>query len=318
MAVKLINYRISLSNRANEKQILSYFNGQEDLLNTVNEFCNYIHKNVKSYIDNSGNQRTFTLDGLQKLEDSKRTIYGFFDSALTGDKIKIKENETNNLIYDVKNKDLQSRNFFFMIYIPKNSKYANLVVQKKSNHGVKNILERSFNDFLALKGFIDSRITLEYAPDSNLLNRLLEFGEFKEIKLTKNSLFSSFQEQFDSVEGITNSGIFEQIIKLNKNSRVENFKSLLLNLYNKNYKDYEQIELSNNYFDEISFTIYLDGLSKTFYVKNKSKIRSDVDVTNLVKFENGEPMVSSLIEISWNLIFGTLNNFDWNDGRIAS
>ena len=318
MAIKLITYRVSLSNKANEKQILSYFNGQEDLLNTVNEFCSYIHQNIKSYTDNSGNQRTFTLDGLQKLEDSKRTIYGLFDSALTGDKLKIKENETNNLIYDVKNKDLQSRSFFFMIYIPKNSKYAYLVVQKKSNHGVKNILEKSFNDFLVMKGFIDSRITLEYAPDFNLLNKLIQFGELKEIKLIKNSVFSSFQEQLDNIGEVTNSGTFEQVLKFNKHSRVENFKTLLLKLYRTNYKDYDQIEVSNNYFDEVSFTIHLDGLSKTFYIKNKSIIRSDVDVSNFVKFENGEPTISSLMEISWNLINTVLNNFDTDEDKIAS
>lgn len=130
MKVKLITYRVSLTNKVDEKQILSYFNGQEDLLNTVNEFCSYIHQNIKTYTDNIGNRRTFTLEGLQKVEDSKRIIHGFFDSALTGDKIKIKENETNSLIYDVKTKDLQSRNFFFMIYVPKNSKHAYLVIQK--------------------------------------------------------------------------------------------------------------------------------------------------------------------------------------------
>jgi hypothetical protein len=318
MKVKLITYRISLTNKVNEKQTLSHFNGQEDLLNTINEFCNYIHKNIKSYTDNVGNRRTFTIDGLQKIEDSKRVIHGFFDSALTGDKMKIKDNDTNSLIYDVKNRDLQSRNFFFFIYVPKNSKYAFLVVQKKSNHGVKNVLENSFNDFLNLKGFIDFRAILEYAPDYNLLNRLIEFGELKEVKLITNKIFSSFDEQFENIEGVENSGTFEETFKFNKTSRSEKFKRQLFNLYKTTFKDYEQINVSNKFYDEVSFLITLNGLSKTFYVKNKAKIRSDADVTDHLDFIDGEPTKNSLLNVSWKLIMTVLGNFDEDENKLAS
>lgn len=296
---------------------MSYFNGQEDLLNVVNDFCSYIHENIKNYSDNLGNRRTFTLDGIQKIEDSKRIIHGFFDSALTGDEMKIKDNKTNNLIYDVKKRDLQSRNFFFLIYVPKNSKYAYLIVQKKSNHGVKNVLENSFNDFLKIKGFLDYRISLEYAPDYNLLNRLMEYGEIKEVRLISNKIFSSFDEQFENKEGLINDGTFEELFKFNKTSRIDNFRDYLFKLYKANFKDYEQIQISNKLYDEISFLITLDGLSKTFYVKNKAKIRSDADVTNDLEFQDGEPSKESLLKVSWKLIMAVLGNFD-DEEKLAS
>lgn len=302
MKVKLITYRISITNKVNEKQILNYFNGQEDLLSIVNEFCSYIHENIRNYTDNIGNRRTFTLEGLQKVEDSSRIIHGKFDFAYTGDKLKIKESDTNQLIYNVREKDLQSRSFFFFAHIPKNKKNAYLVIQKKANHGVKNVLEHSFNEFLRMKGFVDYHVTLESAPDASMINRMMEYGDLKEIKLAKNSIYSTFDEQFQNAETMVNNGVSEIVTKFNKNSRTENYKSDLLRLYQTDFMDYQQVNICNNLFDEVSFVMSLNGLNKTFYVKDKTKIRSDIDVTEHLIFENGEPTVESLIDVSIKLI----------------
>ncbi|MCR4032528.1 MULTISPECIES: hypothetical protein [Flavobacterium] len=318
MKVKLITYRVSITNKVNEKQTLNYFNGQEDLLNTVNEFCSYIHENIRNYTDNIGNRRTFTLEGLQKVEDSSRIIHGKFDFAYTGDKLKIKESNTNQLLYDVREKDLQSRSFFFFAHVPKNKKNAYLVIQKKANHGVKNVLEHSFNEFLRMKGFSDYRVTLESAPDFNMINRMMEYGDLKEIKLIKNCISSTFNEQFQNNETIPNNGISEIVTKFNKNSRTENYKSDLLRLYRTDFLDYQQVDICGNLFDEVSFVVSLNGLSKTFYVKDKTKIRSDIDVTDHLMFENGEPTVESLIDVSIKLIKNLNGSSDDEINRRAS
>lgn len=299
---KLITYRFFVSNKVGEKQILNYFNGEEDLLNVGNTFCNHIHQNIKSYIDNTGNKRTFTLDSLQRLNDLERSIYGYFDSALTGDKLKIKDGDTNNLKLDVDLKDLQSRNFFFMFYIPKGKLYGYLIVQKKSNHGVKNILERTFNDFLQMRGFNDYKFCLEYTQNISQLSEMLSNGELKEINLIENRINSTFESQLGEVEGITSEGSYERKIKFTKRSNITSYKEVLLNLYKTNYYDYEKIDLLGLSLDEISFVINYEAISKTFYVKQKSKTRSDIDVTRYLDYRNGEPTLNSLLSVSWRLI----------------
>jgi hypothetical protein len=47
-------YRFSLVNKAKEQQVLSFYNEEEDLLDTLNDFCNYIFENVRKYTDNQG------------------------------------------------------------------------------------------------------------------------------------------------------------------------------------------------------------------------------------------------------------------------
>lgn len=299
---KLITYRFWISNKIGEKQILNLFNGEEDLLNVGNTFCSHIHQNIKSYTDNTGNKRTFTLDSLQSLDDSERSIYGYFDSALTGDRLKIKDGETNHLKLDVDLKDLQSRNFFFMFYIPKGKTHGYLIVQKKSNHGVKNILEKTFNDFMQMRGYNDYRFCLEYAQNLSQLSEMLTHGELKEINLIESRIKSSFEAQLLDLGGIDSEGNFERTIRFTKRSNVSNYKKVLYELYKTNYNDYDKVNLLGHNFDEISFVIHHNAVSKTFYVKNKSKTRSDIDVTRYLDFVNGEPTIESMLLISWRLI----------------
>ena len=52
----------------------------------------------------------------------------------------------------------------------------------------------------------------------------------------------------------------------------------------------------------ISFIINLNGSTKTFYIKNKDKIRSNINVSHLIEFEDGEPTIQSLVRISLEII----------------
>lgn len=301
MPVKISTYRISLTNRVGEAQILNYFNGEDDFFNVVETYCNYIYQNRRDYIDGRGNLRTFSLRNLPNVIVDDRYIYGYFDSAFTGENLDIRERVTNEVLYNVQPQDLQSRNFFFMISIPANSRYAYLVVQRKANHGVKSILENSFSQYLRLLGFLDCKIHIEEAPNYYLLETMLDRGRLKEIKLIKNGLLSSFEEQFNNV-GIVNDGSSEKVLKFDRDARSQAFKEVLFRLYRANYAVHEQINIVNEYFDEVSFTMELNDLSKTFYAKDKAKIRSNIDVTNLVMIENGEPSLVSMIEMSLDVI----------------
>ncbi len=115
--INLTIYRFSLLNKAKEQQVLSFYNEQEDLLDTMNDFCDYIHKNIRDYVDNQGKYRTFTLSDRQLKDTDSRTISGSFDSAYTGERSKIKERETNRLKFDIKKNDLVSKDFFYLIHV---------------------------------------------------------------------------------------------------------------------------------------------------------------------------------------------------------
>lgn len=253
--INLSVYRFSLLNKVKEQQVLSFFNEEEDLLDTMDDFCGYIHKNIRDYIDNQGKYRTFTLSNLQKKDSENRIISGHFDSAYTGEKGKVKDRKTNSLKFDINEKDLFSKEFFYLIHVPKNSKFGFLIVQKKENHGVKSIFENAFNNFMRMKGISNYVLEIRQAPPRYFIQKYLEFGRLKEFRLIENNLAL---------------GREERIFKIDKHvSGVENLKETLINLFSTISESNNKISfLDKGEYDEIAFVLGINGSSKTFYIKN--------------------------------------------------
>jgi hypothetical protein len=291
-------YRFTLLNKAKEQQVLSFYNEEEDLLDTMNDFCGYIHKNITDYIDAQGKYRTFTLSNLQKKDLDNRIISGYFDSSYTGEIGKIKDRKTNLIKFNIKEKDLFSKEFFYLIHVPKNSKFGFLIVEKKENHGVKSIFENAFNFFMRSKGVSNYLLVLRSAPPRYFIKNYLEFGKLKEFRLIENGLNS----ELNSLD--FNSGREERVFKLNHNlTEGLNIKKVLVELFNNFPFSNEKIPfLNKGEFDEIAFVLGINGSSKTFYIRNQEKIRSNVDVTSLVEYDDGEPTIESLIRISLDII----------------
>lgn len=294
--INLSIYRFTLLNRAKEQQVLSFFNEEEDLLDTMNDFCSHIHKNTKSYIDVQGKYRTFSLSNNQIKDIEKRIITGYFDSGYTGEYGQIKDGKTSNLKYDILKGDLFSKDFFYLIHVPKNSKYGFFIFQKKENHGVKMIFENAFNSFMRLKGVSNYLLQLKQAPARYLINNFLKLGKLKEFRL----IDGTSQSNIETLD--LNLSREERVIKLNSSVNNQSVKNVLVELFD-NFSSQDKIPFMNQgAYDEISFVIGHNGVSKTFYIKDKEKIRSSFNVTSMLEFEDGEATFESLIRISLELL----------------
>lgn len=291
-------YRFELLNKVKEQQVLSFYNEEEDFLNTMNDFLSYTYKNIRDYNDSQGKYRTFTLSNPQKKNEEKRIISGYFDSAYTGEKGKIKDRNTNNIKFNVDQKDLFSKDFFFLIYVPKGGKFGFLIVQRKENHGVKSIFESAFNNFMRSKGVSNFTLLLKQAPPRFFIQNFLKNGKLKEFKLIDSDVSEEFtEERFDF-------GKEERIFKVNKKSNDSNIlKDVLIELYESFNDEAEKIHfLNKGKFDEISFVLEYKGTTKTFYIRNKEKIRSNIDVSNQIDYVNGEPSVASMVKVALEIL----------------
>jgi hypothetical protein len=285
-------YKFTLSNKAGEQQVLNLFNDEEDLLETMNDFCSHIYTNIKSYTDVQGKYRTLSLANNQIKDDIKRIITGYLASAHTGEYGKIQDGKTSQIKYDILKADLVSKDFFYLIHVPKNSKHGFLIFQKKENHGVKVAFESAFNTFMKSKGISNYYFEVKHAPARYLINKFLKFGKLREFRL------------ISSVERLSNMnfGREERVVKLDKSANIEAVKNVLIGLFD-NFSYESKIPfLNHGEFDEITFVINHDGISKTFYIKDKEKIRTNVNVSTLLDFEDGEATLESLIRVSLEII----------------
>jgi hypothetical protein len=295
--INLNIYKFELLNKVKEQQVLSFYNEEEDFLDTMDDFLSYVFQNIRDYIDVQGKYRTFTLANPQKKNQEKRIISGFFDSAYTGESGKIKDRKTNSVKFNVDQKDLFSKDFFFLIYVPKGTKFGFLIVQRKENHGVKSIFESAFNNFMRMKGVSNYSLLLKQAPPRYFIQNFLENGRLKEFKLIEDNLQEEFSEQkFDF-------GREERTFKVSKSRESQILKEVLIELYNSFDVEAEKIHfLDKGKFDEISFVLEYKGTTKTFYVRNKEKIRSNIDVSNQIEYVNGEPSMESMVNVALEIL----------------
>jgi len=300
MNYKVSTFKFSILNKNGEKYFLANLPGNIDFQELFEDFCQDILSKTRKFNEN-GKDKSLTLREPHKVDKDQRCIFGKFDAGTTGDPVNINNPETNETNYSVNANEIQARILNFYIQIPKTKQDGFLVLQRKSTHSIKKSLEDNFNIFLIKKGF-DIKFKLNPAPNFKLLEKMMENGELKEINLEKKLVANSFTGLFeDSLISDLGSTITQ--IKFEKEAIKQPFKEKLKSLYIKNYKDFEQIEIEGNLFDEVSFTFHLNKVTKTFYIKDKSKIRSEIDITSMIENDySGEIPLKQFVEISKKLI----------------
>lgn len=304
MNYKVSTFKFFVSNRNREKHFLANLPGNLDFQDLFEEFCEDIFSNIKNF-NEKGKDKSLTLKEPHKINKEKRAVFGRFDAGTTGDPVDINHPETNETNYSVTADELQARVLNFYAVFPKNKQEGYIVLQRKSTHSIQKSFEDCFNSFLARKGFEgENKIKFKLAPAPNfkLMERMMSNGDLKEVNLHRNVIPTSFSEFFED-SAISNLGATITQLKFNKGAIKDNIKQVLFNIYRKNYNGDEQIEIEGNFYDEVSFTFSLDKVTKTFYAYDKSKIRSEIDITSMIdNIDDGEIPLDKFIEISEKLI----------------
>ncbi|WP_425076150.1 hypothetical protein [Psychroserpens sp. S379A] len=306
-------YRLAIFNNAKEEQILNRFNGTSNLLEVCFKHLRDLKENRVDYFDSNGNKRTYAVSSEIDYQEENGIINTYLDSAYTGENFEIRNGESNKLTYSVQKDDLQNRKMFTFINIPKNSKYGYVVFENKSKHGLKVIFERRLQLFLKESGFKNYRIVMSPGLNFNYLSNMIEKGKLKKVRLIKYRLSKDVQlSLWDNIDINSNDQDIRELkfkSKTNNTSFKKELYSLFFSRVNKDEKIYFMDEFE---VDEISFEINYNGSSKTFFIREKSKMRSNIDVSNRLKFIDGEATNDSLIKVSIELINEILG-FDSSD-----
>jgi hypothetical protein len=298
-------YRLRILNNSEEEQLLSQFNGTNDLLEEFYLYYQRLSKENVDYFDSKGNKRTFSITTEIEFVKEERKLISDLDSAYTGEEFEIRNGNSNNLNYLVSENELQSRKMFSFIHIPKNSKKGYVVFENKSKHGVKIIFEREFNRFLKERGYEKFSLIMTPGLNFNYLSSMIEKGKLKKVRLIDYRYSNEVQL---SLWGNINLNINingEEIRELKFNSKTENslFKNELYKLFFSKIDMEEKIIFMNQYdVDEISFEINYNDSSKTFYLKDKNKMRANIDISNKLEYLDSEPTYSSMKKVALELI----------------
>ena len=298
-----IIYRVALVNKAKEEQVLSRFNGENDLLDVFSQYYYSLRKNKTDYVDSQGNKRVFSISSEIDFLRTKRILITHFDSAYTGDEPEIRNADTNSLNYKVSNTELITRKLFSLFRIPKNSNYGYVVFENKSKHGVKVIFERRLKLFLKESGFEDYQILMTPGLNFSYLSNMIEKGKLKKVRLIKYRLAQDVQLSLWNDVNLNSDDQDIRELKFKSKTNNDAYKNELYKLFFSKTNKEDKIHFMNEFeVDEISFEINHNGSSKTFYLKEKSSMRANIDVSNRLDFIDGEATYDSMTKVAIELV----------------
>lgn len=184
-----------------ESQMPSKFGGNVDLLDLFKEFATGIYE-IAAEMPRPNNT-SIALAGpdnrfpLPRLVESERELYGYFDTGRNGTPSTVidltskdsggKKSKSKKVVSITKDLHV-TRPAFYYLHVPKSGKKAYLVLQRAQSLGIKGVVERTFQDFMNIKGLQRYRVKLNNLLDRRVFKRMLESGQFKELTIVKEGI----------------------------------------------------------------------------------------------------------------------------------
>jgi hypothetical protein len=301
--ILLASYSINIKFKK-EDAYLSSFNNVDDFYPVLKKFLNYIYENVNQLKDRAGNETIYlTLEELPTFDDKNRICYGYFSSGISGDTYKVKEVETNTVLMNVdRNKHASFRDVFFYFSIPYNKSQGYLILQRKTNFGIKTKLAPALNGFLAKEGYLENFLTLKNLVHISVYKQMMKLGKLKKVELVKNKIPSSLEEYLNNDENYNQTKGSLRTSFSSRTGLPENWKDAIDKLMRRERNETVEIDGLDDNFSDLEFQLEMNGKQKTFYIKNQHRVQPDIDVTNNIDFKNGLPTTKSLVQNAEELL----------------
>lgn len=303
--ILLSTYTIRLTNSEKENQVLQRYNGEDDFLDFIKQFTDFIFTNTNQLTDRTGTVKIhLTLDEQSKILSTERCVYGLISSGIGGDKFKLVDLTNETPTITAGKNHVSFRDVFFYFYIPKNKDIGYLILQRKTNFGIKDRLKEAINSYMRSLGITNYYITFNNLIHEKVFKKMMAEGNLKKVDLIKNKIPFSMEEYVNN--GVNPAEIKgKQRISFSSYGTLPNqWKEDILGFLKIPVNKDATLELSGlNEYEDIEFELELYGKRKTYYVKKQYKTQPDVDVSSSIIFDiNGDPMIDSLVSTAKEMI----------------
>ncbi|GGG89957.1 hypothetical protein GCM10007415_25350 [Parapedobacter pyrenivorans] len=290
----LSTYVIKLKEkRKSDYLFLSRYNeSKEDFLDLFRSFLQYRKNNHYSKLDKQGIKKTLLFKETFSRDVDNRTLQGFLHSGLSGQRGQVVDDSTGDDLYVMEKNHAKILPTYFFMHVPENRRFGYLILQRKSNYGIKELLVDSFNDFLIKLGaplLFEANNFLV----SSVFEKMLSVGRVFEMSFIKNHIPDDIEDMYD--KDSLNKKIPGKIKTIVTTKNGFPVKGLLKRLYFAEHKHgMVEIPQLNDRFDEVDFEMEYNGSKKTFHMKNVGKTTPDFNVTDQIEFIDDMPTYASL------------------------
>lgn len=311
-SLAIYSFSIHRRLKKDETVVLSDFNHGTDFLDLIRDILRKWCYDLKNFrVQNDRDQeRVFRIakktNGQDFLFSEGRFISGIIESGSYGTEeyiVNVDTGESDKV--KLKNEALL-RPFFFLFYIPKDSKIGFLILERISSLGIFSIMEKYLSSIIKLDEYIDmvfklSPLTLKKLADSNI--KKLDYE-------AKKIVIHQLQESNLKISRITDNTITDDEVNghdvvykapVNKSLNIKNW---LDKLRNKKKNGFYIVD-NDIKFEGVDVEIKIGGKPRMLSIDDIQKsLGASMDITEHVKIDtsNGYPTFASLHHEAMNLV----------------
>ncbi len=298
MTISLSSYIIRVKVKNKDKNTyaqIDSFDGKSDLLD---EFKSYLSNlSTKSSLD----EKQRKLIGVNKISSDSRLLNGIVETGEYGYESDLKNKDTGVISYTRKIDEAEMLPFYFLISVPKNAHEAILILQRFRQFGIRKYLLNDFNNYFASK-YANFGIEINPLVPETLIQQYLDNGKVFKIRFIRNGVHEDLADAYDEQGEIELEGYTELVVSAKRNSRIP-----LLNTIRECLKGNKQlnklVEIHDFDYDNVKVELVVNKKHRTINLGSLQRIRSNYDVTNLVKInQNGHPSFESIDSVGRDLL----------------
>src|SRR6266478_902907 len=309
----LAAYSINVWNfEEREREVISDFEDEQDLLELLSKFLSDLQ--IKASHDKT-NRVLLTVEML-KIDEKARTLCGLIETGEYGSESKLRDVDTQEVVYKKKVKEAAMLPFYFLFDLPEGSEDGILILQRTGMFGIRKILT----------AVIDFWFDAEF-PDYGLrLHPLAEPGDLEKYKdgQVETVRFIGYDVPSDIADALNTAnkkfdGHVELVITARRGSFL-NVKDRIRRFFNKEVELNKFIALKETKFkyQDVKLKTKVGRSRRTVSLGGLKLLRSYYDITDDVTVDGatGHPTFDSIDELAKGLAGKVKKSLGIPDGEV--
>lgn len=238
---------------------------------------------------------------IRRHDKSGSILKGIIETGEFGYSTDLRNVNDQSLSYHRDRDDAEMMPFYFLAYLPSNRNEGIVLLQKRSNKGVRAELFGDFKKHVE-KNYIGVSIEVNSLVPRQLIREHLTKGRLASIRLIQFGLPSDLVDAIDANDHQEKEGRVELKYIPGRGKGLPLIDKLLRFL-DGNYEMTKLVEVSSFEYENVKVEIDLYGSKKTLDLSDTNKMNTNIDITQEVQMnDDGFPEFQSIDKIALDLL----------------
>ena len=239
---------------------------------------------------------------VQEFRTKGRRISGIVVTGEYGYEADLYNVDTAEVSYQRNNSDAEMMPFYFLMELPVQHDEGVILLQRRSNLGIRTAFLRDFGDFFKER-YPNLKISFNTLVPPELVNEYLKNGRLTKMRFIRYTIPSDRADAYDGLGHVEEEGTAEMVFTPRRGDSLSWLGRRVRDVLDGKREITELVEFPEFEYENVKVELAVGGSRKTLDLSNTMKMNPYVDVTPDVKLgEDGHPEFNSIEDAALELL----------------